>query len=56
MLAARDRFGMGSVFTGIRAGNIASETICTRLGLAWNGDHFVVAADPVALSGGRLTA
>lgn len=56
MRAARDRFAMASVFTGVRKGNAASEAICAHLGLAWQGDHFVVAADPVALAGGRLTA
>lgn len=55
MLALRDRCGMAEVFTGIRVGNAASETLCRRLGLAPTETEVVVAMDPSAFAGDRVT-
>jgi hypothetical protein len=55
MLAARDRFGFTSVFTGVEPGNAASEAVCGRLGLAREPLSVLGVADPGLLRGGRMT-
>ncbi len=56
LLAARDALGMTEVFTGVRRGNGASERLCARLGLAPTDAEIVVAIDPSAFGGDRVTA
>ena len=56
LLAARDALGMRAVFTGVRRGNGSSERLCARLGLAPTDAGIVVAIDPSAFGGDRVTA
>ena len=55
LLAMRARHGIARVFTGIREGNAASERVCTALGLAPSEAGVVIAIDPAAFEGDRLT-
>lgn len=55
MILMHERYGAARFVTGIREGNAASEYLCAKLGLQMAGDCAVVAIDPAAFSGGRLT-
>ena len=55
LLAMQDRYGIGHFFTGIRAGNAPSESLCTKLGLSDDGTVVIIAIDPGAFDGDRIT-
>jgi hypothetical protein len=49
------RHGIGTFFTGIQAGNMASEAVCRRSGLAPAGRSILTPVDPTVIVGGKLT-
>jgi hypothetical protein len=49
------RHGIGTFFTGIQAGNMASEAVCRRSGLAPSGRSILTPVDPTVIVGGKLT-
>lgn len=55
MRAMKARHGFERFFTGIREGNAASEALCRKLGLRRTDRVVMIAIDPDALAGGRLT-
>lgn len=55
LIGMQERFGFTEVFTGIEPGNVASETVCTRLGLTPEGKSALSIADATQLPGGRMT-
>lgn len=55
MLAMAERFGVTRFFTGVQQGNIASEKVCGRCGLAPVENAILTVVDASALKGGKLT-
>jgi hypothetical protein len=55
MLDIHHAFGFTTFYTGVEAGNVASEAVCTRVGLEPRGDAIMTATDPRQLRGGRMT-
>lgn len=55
MLQMHERHGFESFFTGIRAGNVPSEKLCSKLGLAPTNRAVIVAIDPIAFSGTQMS-
>lgn len=55
LVEMRARGHAGEFWTGIRAGNVESERLCAGLGFADSGRVDLIAVDPEAMSGGRLT-
>jgi len=53
--AMHEGYGFRSFFTGVEAGNTASEGLCARIGLAPGGTSTLSVADPSMLPGGRMT-
>ncbi|WP_425039798.1 N-acetyltransferase [Primorskyibacter sp. S187A] len=55
LLDMEARFGFRSFMTGVEPGNLASETVCTRMGLEPGAYNIIGCADPASLSSGRMT-
>ena len=53
--AMHERYGFSRVFTGVEPGNIASEAVCRRLGLAPAYTSTLSVADAGLMPGGRMT-
>ena len=51
----RRRHGIERFFTGVTAGNAASEAVCRRSGFAPRGRSIISPVDPRVLQGGKLT-
>jgi hypothetical protein len=51
----RRRHGIERFFTGVTAGNAASEAVCRRSGFAPRGRSIISPVDPRVVSGGKLT-
>lgn len=48
-------FGVAAFLTGIREGNLPSEALCAKLGLARSGELHLISIAPDLFAGGRLT-
>lgn len=51
----QERLGYHVCFTGIRAGNLPSEALCSKLALHRTDSVDLLAIDPGAFGGGQMT-
>lgn len=55
MIAMNEQHGYETFNTGIRAGNTASQKLCSKLGLTQTDECVIIAVDPEGFAGDRLT-
>lgn len=55
LLDMQSRFEIRDFMTGVEPGNTPSESVCSRMGMAPGAYAIVGCADPMSLTGGRMT-